>query len=287
MHNEKKAVKIASFWAFLLACIKFTFWIISWSMTLLASAADSLLDLMVSILNLFALKESAKPADKEHNYWHWKIEGIAAVIEWLIIIWSWWIIIFSSIKKIILWTQLNSIEESITVMIISIIITGIIVYFLNNTAKKTKNLIIKADLIHYTMDFLTNTWIIIALILVKYTWYHIIDPIIAIWIAIYIMFPSLRILKDGYDILMDKSINKDEEIWKIILKNKDIESFHKLKTHKSWGKVFISFHIIFKNKDISLKEANSISSEIEKKLKKHFKKSSILIRLDSHNELEE
>ena len=256
-------------------------------MTLLASAADSLLDLMVSILNLFALKESAKPADKEHNYWHWKIEGIAAVIEWLIIIWSWWIIIFSSIKKIILWTQLNSIEESITVMIISIIITGVIVYFLNNTAKKTKNLIIKADLIHYTMDFLTNTWIIIALILVKYTWYHIIDPIIAIWIAIYIMFPSFRILKDGYDILMDKSINKDEEIWKIILKNKDIESFHKLKTHKSWGKVFISFHIIFKNKDISLKEANSISSEIEKELKKHFKKSSILIRLDSHNELEE
>jgi divalent metal cation (Fe/Co/Zn/Cd) transporter len=53
--------------------------------------------LMVSILNLFALKESEKPADKEHNYWHWKIEGIAAVIEWLIIIWSWGIIIFSSI----------------------------------------------------------------------------------------------------------------------------------------------------------------------------------------------
>lgn len=286
MKPEKKAVKIALFWAFLLAVTKFTFWIISWSMTLLASAADSLLDLMVSILNLFALKESAKPADKEHNYWHWKIEGIAAVIEWLIIIWSWGIIIFSSIKKIILWTELNSIDESIIVMIISIVVTGIIVFFLNRTAKKTNNLIIKADLIHYTMDFLTNTWIIIALVLVKYTWYNIIDPIIAIGIAIYIMFPSFKILKDGYDVLMDKSINKDKEIWKIILKNNNIESFHKLKTHKSWGKVFISFHIVFKDKDISLKKANWISNEIEKELKKHFKKSSILIRLDSYNELD-
>ena len=286
MKPEKKAVKIASFWAFLLAVTKFTFWIISWSMTLLASAADSLLDLMVSILNLFALKESAKPADKEHNYWHWKIEGIAAVIEWLIIIWSWGIIIFSSIKKIILGTELNSIDESIIVMIISILVTGIIVFFLNRTAKKTNNLIIKADLIHYTMDFLTNTWIIIALVLVKYTWYNIIDPIIAIGIAIYIMFPSLKILKDGYDVLMDKSIDKDKEIWKIILKNNNIESFHKLKTHKSWGKVFISFHIVFKDKDISLKKANWISNEIEKELKKHFKKSSILIRLDSYNELD-
>jgi cation diffusion facilitator family transporter len=241
---------------------------------------------MVSILNLFALKESAKPADKEHNYWHWKIEGIAAVIEWLIIIWSWGIIIFSSIKKIILWTELNSIDESIIVMIISIVVTGIIVFFLNRTAKRTNNLIIKADLIHYTMDFLTNTWIIIALVLVKYTWYNIIDPIIAIGIAIYIMFPSFKILKDGYDVLMDKSINKDKEIWKIILKNNNIESFHKLKTHKSWGKVFISFHIVFKDKDISLKKANWISNEIEKELKKHFKKSSILIRLDSYNELD-
>ena len=285
MHSEKKAVKIASIWAFLLAIIKFTFWIISWSMTLLASAADSLLDLMVSLLNLFALKESAKPADKEHNYWHWKVEWLAAVIEWFIIIVSWWLIIFSSIQKLIRWDSIDWINESIIVMIISILITWIIVLFMKKTAEKTNNLIIKADLIHYTMDFLTNSWIILALILVKYTWYQSIDQIIAIGIAIYIMFPSIRIIKDWIDVLMDKSIEKDEVIWKIILKNPNIESFHKLKTHKSWGKVFISFHIVFKNKNISLKEANEISNEIEKDLKKHFKKSSILIRQDSYDEL--
>ncbi len=285
MHSEKKAVKIASIWAFLLAIIKFTFWIISWSMTLLASAADSLLDLMVSLLNLFALKESAKPADKEHNYWHWKVEWLAAVIEWFIIIVSWWLIIFSSIQKLIRWDSIDWINESIIVMIISILITWIIVFFMKRTAEKTKNLIIKADLIHYTMDFLTNSWIILALILVKFTWYQFIDQIIAIGIAIYIMFPSIRIIKDWIDILMDKSIEKDEVIWKIILKNTNIESFHKLKTHKSWGKVFISFHIVFKNKNISLKEANEISNEIEKDLKKRFKKSSILIRQDSYDEL--
>jgi divalent metal cation (Fe/Co/Zn/Cd) transporter len=98
------------------------------------------------------------------------------------------------------------------------------------------------------------------------------------------MFPSFKILKDGYDVLMDRSIDKDEKIWKIILKNKNIESFHKLKTHRSWGKVFISFHLVFKDGNISLKEANTISHEIEKELKKHFKKSSIFVRLDSENE---
>ena len=138
------------------------------------------------------------------------------------------------------------------------------------------------------INFLTNTWIIIALILVKFTWFHFIDPVIAIGIAIYIMFPSLKIIKDWFDVLMDRSINKDEEIWKIILKHKEVESFHKLKTHKSWGKIFISFHMVFKNSDISLKEANKISCEVEQSLKKHFKnKTSILIRLDPYNELED
>lgn len=71
-------------------------------MVLIASAIDSLLDFIVSLLNLFALKESEKPADKEHNYGHGKAEAIAALIEGIIIAGSGIFIIFSSVKKLIL-----------------------------------------------------------------------------------------------------------------------------------------------------------------------------------------
>ncbi len=69
-------------------------------MVLIASAVDSLLDLMVSLFNLFALKEAKKPADHDHNYGHGKIEGIAAITEGLIITGSAFFIIFSSVKKL-------------------------------------------------------------------------------------------------------------------------------------------------------------------------------------------
>lgn len=284
MKIEKRAIKIASAWALFLAVLKFTTWIISWSMTILASAVDSLLDLIISAFNLLALKEASKPADKEHNYWHWKIEGLVAVIEWLIIIGSWWVIIYSSIKKLIFWTIIQDIDIGIYVMLASILVTWIIVFFLYSASKKTKNLVIRTDLMHYTMDFLTNTWVILALVLIKFTWLEWIDPIVGIWIAIYIIYSCINVFKDWYDLLMDTSIGKDEEISKIILKNKNIENFHKLKTHKSWWKTFISFHLVFKDKEISLRKANEISYEIENNLKKHFKNASIMVRLDPYDE---
>lgn len=280
MKLENKAIRFARIGAALLAVIKFIFWIISGSMVLIASAVDSLLDLMVSLFNLFALKEAKKPADHDHNYGHGKIEGIAAIIEGLIITGSAFFIIFSSFKKLFWNTEIIDITHGIFVMLFSLLITGIIVFLLQSVSKKTKSLIIKADLIHYKMDFLTNGGILLTLVLVKRTGISFLDPLIAIGIAIYILYGCKSILREGFDLLMDKSLGKDKEIWKFILEHPAIASFHKLKTHQSGGKVFISFHMVFKNPDISLKEAHFISSEMEQKLKSHFKRASVIIRLD-------
>lgn len=285
MLKAKKALRFALLWAALLAIIKLIFWIISGSMVLIASAIDSLLDFIVSVFNLFALKEAEKPADKEHNYGHGKIEAIAALLEGILIGVSGWYIIFSSVQKLIFWVKIKSLELGMLAMVISLTITGVIVAILYQTAKTTKSLIVQSDLMHYKMDFLTNAGVILALILIKYTNLSFIDPVIAIGIAIYILRWCRWIIKNGFDLLMDKSLGKDKEIWTLILNHPAITSFHKLKTHKSGGKVFISFHMVFKNPDISLKEAHKISYEIEATLKKRFRRASVLIRLDPFEDL--
>ena len=280
MNSENKVIRIASLWATVLAIIKFIFWIMSGSMVLIASAVDSLLDLMVSLFNLFALKESKKPADQDHNYGHGKIEGIAAIIEGLIITGSAFFIIFSSLKKLFWNPEISQITSSIFIMLFSLLVTGMIVFLLQSVSKTTKSLIVKSDLIHYKMDFLTNAGVILALVIVKFTDLVWIDPLIAIGIAIYILRWCGGIIKDGIDLLMDKSLGKDEEIWELILAHPAVSSFHKLKSHQSGGKVFISFHMVFKDENIRLKDAHIVSREIEMKLKKHFKRASVLIRLD-------
>lgn len=249
-------------------------------MVLIASAIDSLLDFIVSIFNLFALKKAEKPADEDHNYGHGKIEALAALFEGLLIGISWGYIIFSSVEKLIFWIQIEYLGYGILAMGISLFITWIIVFILQETTKSTKSLIVKSDLMHYKMDFLSNAGVILALVVVKFTDLTWIDPLIAIGIAIYILRWCGGIIKDGIDLLMDKSLGKDEEIWELILAHPAVSSFHKLKTHQSGGKVFISFHMVFKDENIRLKDAHIVSREIEMKLKKHFKRASVLIRLD-------
>lgn len=280
MQQEQKVILRASCGAALLAGIKMTVWLLTGSLVLIASAVDSLLDLGVSVFNLFALKHSSKPADQQHNYGHGKIEGIAALIEGVIITGSAFSIIYSAVQKLIVWSQITDLDSGIIVMIISLLITWGIVFLLQKTLKTSKNLILKADLLHYKMDFLTNAWILLTLLLLKWSHFTQLDPIIAILIALYILYSCKDILRSGFDILMDKSIGKDQEIWSIILAHPEVQSFHHLKTHQSGKEIFISFHMVFKDENIALKKAHFISLKVKQALQNTFKNAEILIKLD-------
>lgn len=252
-------------------------------MVLVASGTDSLLDVVVSVFNLFALKESKKPADQEHNYGHGKIEGIAGLFEGTLILGSGAFIIISSIKKIIAWTGIEKIEQGIWIMIISIIITIIIIIILQKTKEKTDNLVVSSDLVHYKMDLLTNISVIFSLLVIQQTWWTLIDPIVGILIALYISKESRNILSKSFQLLMDSSLGKDQEIAEIILQHEEVKSFHKLKTHQSGSKADITFHLVFKNPEITLKEAHNISKEIEQNLKRAIKNATVTIKWEPCN----
>ena len=89
MTQDQVWIRLATFTAVTLLIVKFIVWILSWSVAVLSSAIDSMLDMFVSIFNYIALKNSLKPADEKFNYGRWKIEALAAFLEWLIITFSW------------------------------------------------------------------------------------------------------------------------------------------------------------------------------------------------------
>lgn len=290
MNLQKKATIIATLTAFLLALIKFFFWIFTNSIAILSSAIDSLLDMFVSIFNFFAVSNSEKKPDDKFNFWRWKIEALASFLEWIIISISWIFIFYESVKKIFFKEEIEKLEIWLLVMWISIFITFILVLFLNNIYKKTNNLVIKSDMLHYKSDLLSNIWIIIWLIIIHFTWFYFIDSILWIIISFYIIFSAFEIVKKGFFLLLDASLEK-EEILKIeeIIKNfKKVQDFHELKTRQSWDLKIINAHLVF-DKYISLAEAHSISHKIEDEIKKLDKKNrwSILFHLDPYDDKEE
>jgi len=289
MSEEKKAVAIASGTAIILILIKWFIWIMTWSMAIITSALDSILDFFVSTMNYLAIWKSEKPMDDNHHYGHGKIEWFWAMLEGFVIFFSWLCVIYFSIQKIIKHEILNCSYLSIWIMTISIWITWLLVVYLNKVAKKTWSLILKADSLHYKSDLYTNAGIILSLIIIKFLNLPIIDPIISILIAFYIIYGSFEILSEWFKMLMDYKI-EDEYIdftIKTINEFKEVESYHFLRTRKSWKHNFIEFHIVFKDSQISLKTAHIISDRIELKIIDFVPCATVTIHLDYFDDSEE
>lgn len=281
-----KPIIMANITAVILIIIKTVVWLMSGSLALLSSALDSAMDFFVSLFNLYVIKTSGDQDTSIYNYWKWKIQWIWAVLEWAIVWFSWISLIYFAIKKIIDWWKIENLNESIYVMIASIIITWLLVSYLSKVAKRTKNLTIRADMLHYTTDLYTNIWIIVSLILIKYTWFIIIDSIVAIIIWIYILTSSKWIITEWYHMLMDRQLDQEilDQIITIILNTDErVSSYHFLNSRKSWDDIFIDFHLVF-NKEISLLDAHHIWDKIEFEIKKTLTQAKILIHLDPYDD---
>jgi len=286
---EKKATVVSTSVAALLVLIKMTVGVLSGSIAVLASAIDSFLDLLVSLFNFFALNTSEKAPDENFNFGRGKIEPLAAVIVGTVISISALFILYEALIKIFHPREMAYMTESILVMLVSIIITALLVVFLNHVAKKTDNLVIKADALHYKTDLYSNGAVLVALGLIYYTGEQLIDSILGVAIAIYMIYSAMPIIKEGVLMLLDAALPEDD-IKKIenILKNESgITDYHFLQTRESGSHIFISVHAVF-NISISLYDAHLVSDKLEDAMKKLFnnKKVHIIIHMDPYDDSE-
>ena len=269
MSLEKIATIVSSITALLLVSIKMVFGILSWSIAVLSSAIDSVLDMFVSMFNYFAVKNSEKPADEHFNYGRWKIEALAALLEGIIIFLSWGYILYSSVWKFISKEEVSYIWISVIVMWISFIITLWLVYFLQYVAKKTKNMVIESDALHYKTDLLSTGWILVSLVVIYFTWFFYIDAIVWFIIAIYIMYSSIELVKKWVLMLLDVALD-DNEVQKIIhciQSESQVNDYHYLKTRRSWKTKFVEVHLVF-TPVIKLLDAHNSADNIIDNIKK-------------------
>ena len=288
MRLEKKATVASSSVAALLVLIKLTIGVLSGSIAVLASAIDSLLDLTVSMFNYFALHNSEKDPDEQFHFGRSKLEPLAAVIEGTIISLSALFILYEAIAKILHSEPMRYMAESIIVMVISLVITGALVFFLSYVAKKTNNMVIRADALHYKTDLFSNGAVLFALLAVHYSGIELIDPILGIAIAIYMIYSAVPIVKEGVLMLLDVALPQEDvnKIIEIIKSEPEITNYHYLRTRISGSHIFISFHAVF-NVSISLYDAHTIADRVELKIKKLFpedKKVHILVHMDPYDD---
>jgi cation diffusion facilitator family transporter len=239
----------------------------SGSVSIISEAIHSVMDLIAAVIAYFSVRISDTPPDKEHPYGHGKIENVSGVIEaFLILVAAFWII-YEAVQKLIHPTEVSNLGIGIgsAVMFISAIINFWVSKKLYKVAHETESIALEADALHLRTDVYTSVGVGIGLLLMWATGFTLLDPLIAIFVALFILKESFNLLSRAYSPLLDTALPK-EEIEKIekLLLNMNIE-YHELKTRRAGSHKFLDFHIELPSK-MELGDVHQVCDEIEKEL---------------------
>ncbi len=265
-----------------LIIIKVIFGILTNSISILASAVDSLLDIIASSVNFYSIRKAEKPADHDHKFGHGKAEGLAGLFQTFIIGSSALYLVYLSIVRLVKGGSLVSLDWGIVVIALSIVVSFLLARHIRKVAEETGSIVLSADSLHYKFDVYTNGGIVAGLIAIKLTGLHNIDPIISIVIAIFIIWSSKDLVVESVDILMDKELPPDtvKEIETIIMRyNPSVKSYHKLRTRNAGSIKFVEFHVVMDH-TLTFVKSHEIAEQIVEDIKERIGNSEVTVHVD-------
>jgi len=220
---------------------------ITGSMGLLSDALESFVNLFAAVFALVMLTLSQKPADARHKYGHGKAEYFSSAIEGSLILVAAFTIIWAAIPRIMHPTPLENVNSGLLLSLLASLVNLGVGLMLIHHGKKSKSILLEADGRHLMTDVYTTVGVIAGIILVMVTGWLIIDPIIAILVALNIIYTGYKLISRSASGLMDATI-PEEDLLKITayldsLKVQQIE-YHSLLTRVAGQRKFISLHLL-------------------------------------------
>ena len=179
-------------------------------MSVISEALHSGIDMVASLIAYASVKQSSKPADREHPYGHGKFENVGSITEAILIILVAGGIIWKAVPKLFHPTEVSSLGYGAVVMAVSMVANIIVSRYLMKIGKKTDSPALEGDAIHLSADVLTSLGIFIGLGAIKITGLMILDPIIAIGISLLILKAGYDLIKKSFKVIVDEKLSEEE-----------------------------------------------------------------------------
>ena len=245
--------------------LKFYAYHVTGSMGFLSDALESFVNLFAALFALIMLKVSQKPADDGHVFGHSKAEYFSSATEGALILIAAFSIIRTAIPRIVEPAPIENINTGLLFSLLASMVNLVVGFTLIKNGKKSKSLVLEADGRHLMTDVWTSVGVIVGILLVKFTGWLIIDPIIAILVALNIIYAGYKLISRSARGLMDATIPA-EDLEKVILyldslKVNEIE-YHSLLTRVAGQRKFISMHLLVPG-EWSVKEGHDWADKVE------------------------
>lgn len=278
-----KTATVAIITATTLAVLKIATGISTGSIALLSSAADSLLDSIMSFGNLLALRQANKPADADHPYGHGKFESAATLLQSILIAASGLFIIYKSVQRLISGTeQLHHVDAAIVVMALASIVSWSLSRHLKKIGLQTDSTALQADALHYATDVYSNLILLVGLVSLKTLNREWIDPMLSAGVGVYIIFAAYELFKGSMDDFLDAQLPAQElqHIINCIEQYADDNTgYHNLRTRRSGKNRMIDFHLTFCHCK-TIRQAHKTAQQIEDLIKQQINNADVTIHLE-------
>ncbi|VVB65152.1 Ferrous-iron efflux pump FieF [uncultured archaeon] len=259
------------------------------SVSVISEAIHSGVDLLAAVIAWFAVKTSSKPADEDHPFGHGKVENISGTVEALLIFIAACGIIIDAAKKLINPQALEAPGLGVAVMLVSSVANIMISRMLFRVGKETDSVALQADAWHLRTDVYTSAGVTVALLII---WsggvlfpeadLKLVDPLVAIVVALLIIKAAYKLTVESTRGLMDVSLPPEEEekIRKCISAfAPTVRGVHRLRTRKSGSYRFVEFHARV-DASMSISESHRITDMISLSIKECLPNTVVTIHIE-------
>ena len=252
-----------------LVILKLTAGLTIGSVSVISEAIHSSIDLLAAIMAFFAVRASAKPPDDEHHFGHGKAENLSGAVEAVLIFIAALMIIYEAVQKLIYGVHLESVDFGIVIMGISAVTNTFVSRQLMRVAKATESMALEADAWHLTTDVLTSLGVAIGLVVVRLTGLSVLDPLIAIGVALFIFKAAFDITRRSVRDLLDTSLPAEEQtlIREVLDRHKgDMVGYHEIRSRRSGSERHVDLHLVM-NRNVTVQESHDLCDHLEGDLK--------------------
>lgn len=287
---DKALVQKLAFWSIPLAvgvmALKLLAWYVTGSVALLSDALESTVNIIAALIAFYVIRYAQRPADDDHQFGHHKAEYISAVVEGVLIIVAAMLIVQEAWGALfepklpdapVLGLAINSLAG-----VVNFLWAGLLI----RVGKKHRSPALNADGQHIMSDVVTSGGVIVGLILALVTGYAILDPLMAIFVAINILFQGYKVISHSIGGLMDRALEESEidAVRKAIAEHAaGVLGVHDLRTRQAGSVAFVAFHIVVPA-DMSVAKAHDICDRMEDAIKAILPGASLAIHVEPESE---
>ena len=268
--------------ALMLAVIKLIIAIMSGSMAVMASAIDSLLDILMSGVNFMAIRQAELPPDQSHPFGHGKFETLATLFQALVITGSGGWIIYESVVRLGHGNTLKNIDQGIGILAFSAVVSWFIARHLQKVAKQTDSSALEADSLHFRMDIYSNLGLMAGLLMVRWFKIHWLDSALSILVASYILHEALQLIKRSLTDILDQELPDEiqQQVHQIITTHDGpLAGYHGLRTRRAGSHKIMDFQLEV-CKDMTVEEAHKLTDGLEKRIEKEILGADVTIHIE-------